>query len=280
MAVEADVNAGVWHSVPVNTRQEAYADAIAKGAMALFGEKYGDVVRVVEIPSLSVELCGGTHVRNTAEIGLVRIVAESGVAAGVRRIEAISGPRAFQFLADRERTLLQVASRLKVPMSGLTSGMEQIERKLDTLMDERRQLEKRLDESLRGGSTGGGLAQQLVASAANVAGLRFIASRVDVPDVKALQALGDAVREALGSGVALLGASLADGKGALLAIATDDLRERGLRADVVVREVAATVGGRGGGKPHMAQAGVELAQIDAALSAGEAVLTRLAAAAA
>ena len=276
VAIEADVNAGVWQSAPVTIREEAYVDAVAHGAMALFGEKYGDVVRVVEIPSLSVELCGGTHVRNTAEIGLVRIVSESGVAAGVRRIEAVSGPRAFQFLADRERALLQVASRLKVPMSGMTSGLEQIERKLDTLMDERKQLEKRLEESLRGGSGGGGVAQQLVARAGDVAGTRFLSARVEVPDVKALQALGDAVREALGSGVALLGASLADGKGALLAVATDDVRERGLRADAVVREVAATVGGRGGGKPHMAQAGVESAQIDAALAAGEGVVSRLA----
>ncbi|BAH38957.1 MAG TPA: alanine--tRNA ligase [Gemmatimonas aurantiaca] len=275
-AIEADVNAGVWQSAPVNTREESYVDAVAHGAMALFGEKYGDVVRVVEIPSLSVELCGGTHVRNTAEIGLVRVINESGVAAGVRRIEAVSGPRAFQFLADRERALLQVASRLKVPMSGMTSGAEQIERKLDALMDERKQLEKRLEESLRGGGAGGGLAQQLIAKAIDAGGTRFIAAKVDVPDVKALQALGDAVREALGSGVAVLGAALADGKGALLAVATDDARDRGLRADAVVRDVAATVGGRGGGKPHMAQAGVEPGQIDAALAAAEAVVNRLA----
>jgi alanyl-tRNA synthetase len=275
-AIEADVNAGVWASVPVNIAEDSYTAAVARGAMALFGEKYGDVVRVVDIPSLSVELCGGTHVRNTAEIGLVRIVSEGGVAAGVRRIEAVAGPRAFQFMADRERALLQVASRLKVPMSGMTSGMDQIDRKLDTLLEERKQLEKRLDEAMRGGAQGGGLAQQLAAQAIEVGGTRFVASRVDVPDAKALQALGDAVREALGSGVALLGAALADGKGALLAVATDDARDRGLRADIVVRDVAATVGGRGGGKPHMAQAGVDAAQIDTALAAGKDVVARLA----
>ncbi|MBX9855917.1 MAG: alanine--tRNA ligase [Gemmatimonadaceae bacterium] len=274
-AIEADANAGVWASVPVTIQEESYNDAVARGAMALFGEKYGDVVRVVEIPSLSVELCGGTHVRNTAEIGLIRIVSESGVAAGVRRIEAITGPRAFQFLADRERALLQVASRLKVPMSGLTSGLEQIEKKLDGLMDERKQLEKRLDEAMRGGASGGGLAQQLVAAASEVGGTRVVSARVDVPDVKALQALGDAVREALGSGVAVLGAAFADGKGALLAVATDDARDRGLRADIVVRDVAATVGGRGGGKPHMAQAGVDPAQVDAAIAAVSSVMSKL-----
>jgi alanyl-tRNA synthetase len=132
---------------------------------------------------------------------------------------------------------------------------------------------------MRGGASGGGVAQQLVAAAIELGGTRYVASRVDVPDVKALQALGDAVREALGSGVALLGAALADGKGALLAVSTDDARDRGLRADVFVREVAATVGGRGGGKPHMAQAGIEASQLDAALAAGAAVLERMGSAA-
>lgn len=274
--VEAQVNAGVWASVPVTTRESSYIDAVAHGAMALFGEKYGDIVRVVDIPLLSVELCGGTHVRNTAEIGLVRVVSEGGVAAGVRRIEALTGSRAFQFLADRERALVQVAARLKVPMAGTATNLDQIERKIDGLVDERKQLEKRLDEAMRGGGAGGGIAQQLAAQATELEGTRFVSARVDVTDVKALQALGDAVREALGSGVAVLGAALADGKGALLVVATDDARDRGLRADIVVREIAATVGGRGGGKPHMAQAGVEVSQLDAALAAASEVIARLA----
>jgi alanyl-tRNA synthetase len=273
--IEARVNDAVWASDPVITREAAYADAVAGGAMALFGEKYGDVVRVVEIPSRSVELCGGTHVRNTAEIGLLRIVSEVGVAAGVRRIEALTGPRAFQHLADRDRVLGQVASRLKVPMGGATANLELIERKLDALFDERKVLEKRLNEAMRGTGSGGGLAATLAASAVDAGGTRLVASRVEVADVKALQALGDAVREALGSGVGVLGAALADGKGALLAIATDDARDRGLRADAVVREVAALVGGRGGGKPHMAQAGIDAAQIDAALVASREVVARL-----
>jgi alanyl-tRNA synthetase len=276
VAIEAQVNAGVWTAAPVTTREAAYADAVEQGAMALFGEKYGDVVRVVEIPTLSVELCGGTHVRNTAEIGLMRIVSEGGVAAGVRRIEAVTGPRAFQFLADRERALVQVATRLKVPMAGTATNIEQIEKKLDALIDERKQLEKRLDEAMRGGVSGGGVAQQLASQATDVSGVRFLCTRVDVVDVKALQALGDSLREALGSGVAVLGAVLADGKGALLAVSTDDARDRGLRADIVVREVAATVGGRGGGKPHMAQAGVEADRLDAAIAAAAGIFSRLA----
>jgi alanyl-tRNA synthetase len=273
--VESHVNAAIWASAPVRTREEAYADAVAGGAMALFGEKYGDVVRVVEIPGLSVELCGGTHVRNTAEIGLLRIVGESGVAAGVRRVEALTGPRAFAYLAERERALVAIAAKLKIPMGQAPGAVEQVERKLDALLDERKVLEKRLVEASRGGG-GSGLAQQLVGKATEVGGTRFVVSRVDVADVKALQALGDAVREALGSGVALLGAALPDGKGALLAVATDDVRDRGLRADIIVRDVAATVGGRGGGKPHMAQAGIEASQLDAALAAGHDVVARLA----
>ena len=278
VAIEAQVNAGVWTAAPVTTRESAYADAVAQGAMALFGEKYGDVVRVVEIPSLSVELCGGTHVRNTAEIGLVRIVSEGGVAAGVRRIEAVTGPRAFQFLADRERALVQVATRLKVPMAGTATNIEQIEKKLDALIDDRKQLEKRLDEAMRGGASGGGVAQQLASQATELVGVRFLATRVEVVDVKALQALGDSLREALGSGVAVLGAVLADGKGALLSVSTDDARDRGLRADIVVREVAATVGGRGGGKPHMAQAGVDADKLDSAIAAAAEIFARLASA--
>ncbi len=274
-AIEAEVNAAVWTAAPVLTREESYTDALAHGAMALFGEKYGDVVRVVDIPQLSVELCGGTHVRNTAEIGLVRMVSEAGVAAGVRRIEAVTGPRAFQFLVDRERALLMVASRLKVPMTGIGSGGELIEKKLEALMDERKQLEKRLDEAVRGGAAGGGVARQLADRAESVNGTRFVSARVNVADAKALQALGDAVREALGSGVALLGTETADGKGALLVVATDDVRERGLRADIIVRDVAATVGGRGGGKAHMAQAGILASQVEAAIAAGRAIVAGL-----
>ena len=269
------MNAGIWTAAPVRIREEAYADAVAQGAMALFGEKYGDVVRVVEIEGLSVELCGGTHVRNTAEIGLLRVVSEGGVAAGVRRIEAVTGPRAFQLLAERDRALVQIASRLKVPLSGTSNSLDQIERKLDTLFDERKQLEKRLDDAMRGGASGDGAVQHLVAKAVDVNGLRAIVSRVEVADVKSLQALGDALLEKMGVGVGVLATALPDGKGALLVVAADDVRARGLRADLIVRDIAATVGGRGGGKAHMAQAGIDSAQLEAALLSAVVVLSRL-----
>jgi len=273
--IESRVNNDIWAAAPVNTSEKAYADAVGQGAMALFGEKYGDVVRVVEIPAMSVELCGGTHVLNTAEIGLLRIVSEAGVAAGVRRIEAVTGPKAFHHFAERDRALHHVASKLKVPMTGGASGLEQIERKLDALIDERKQLEKRLDAAMRGGSMGAGQAQQLAASAVDLGAVRFVAATVDVADVKELQALGDAVREALASGVAVLGALLPDGKGALLAVSTDDARDRGYRADVVVREIAASVGGRGGGKPHMAQAGIDGGRVAEAIGASAAIVSAM-----
>ena len=128
------MNAGVWQSVPVVTREQSYADAVASGAMALFGEKYGDVVRVVNIEALSTELCGGTHVRNTSEIGLMRIVHESGVAAGVRRVEAVAGPHAFSLMAERDRALVTVAGKLKVNLGGATAGLEQLQNKVESLL--------------------------------------------------------------------------------------------------------------------------------------------------
>ncbi|MGZ8375691.1 MAG: alanine--tRNA ligase [Gemmatirosa sp.] len=245
--IEARVNRGIWAAVPLTTVQKPYQEAVAGGAMALFGEKYGDVVRVVEIPGLSTELCGGTHVRNTAEIGLFRIVQETGVAAGVRRVLALTGPKAYEFLRERERNLERVAELVKAPV-------DQTLRRVQALVDERRQLERRIDEARKGG--GANQVQTLAASAHALGDARLVASEVDVPDVKALQALGDALREQLPMTIAILAARLDDGKTTMLAVVSDDLRERGVRADEVVRVVAAVAGGRGGGKPHMAQAGI------------------------
>ena len=242
-------------------------EAVAGGAMALFGEKYGDVVRVVDIPGLSTELCGGTHVRNTAEIGLFRIVQETGVAAGVRRIIALTGPKAFEHLRDRERVLERVAELVKTPI-------DHVARKVQSLLDERRLLERSIDEARKGG--GADQVQQLVASAKPMSGARVIATEVTVPDVKSLQALGDALREQLPDVVAVLGARLEDGKTTMLAVVGDALRERGIRADEVVRVVAAAAGGRGGGKPHMAQAGIpDAAQLAPAIAQAPSLIAAL-----
>ncbi len=259
--VEALVNQAIWRSTPVTWTEMPYADARAKGAMALFGEKYGDVVRVVDVAGESMELCGGTHVRNTAEIGLMVVVSESGVASGVRRIEALTGHAAFAYLKERERTLHHISELLKTPA-------EQVGRRVEQLVEERRGLERKLEEAMRSGG-GGDELQQLIAAATPLGsnGARLVTGAVHAPDVKSLQAMGDALREQLRSGVGVLATRLEDGKGALLTVVTDDLRERGVRADAIVREVAAVAGGRGGGKPHMAQAGVpDGARIDDALA--------------
>ena len=246
--VEAIVNREIWRASPVSCTEMPYPEARAKGAMALFGEKYGDIVRVVDLSDFSMELCGGTHVRNTSEIALFVIVSETGVASGVRRIEALTGPGAFAQLREQSQTLSRVAELVRTPVST-------VERRVQQLIDERRTLDKKLDEAMRGG---GDELQRLLAASQPLGldGARLVFGEVSVGDVKALQALGDALREQIRSGVGLLGARLEDGKGSLIVVVTDDLREKGVRADSIVRELATAVGGRGGGKPHMAQAGI------------------------
>ena len=264
--IEELVNREIWRGTPVGTREMPYKEALAEGAMALFGEKYGDRVRVVSVPGFSTELCGGTHVRNTGEIGLFRILSESGVAAGVRRVEAATAARAYEVMRERERALGQVAQLVKAPLDGVARRVQQ-------LVDERRGLEKKLEEAQRGG---GDQVQSLVGGATRVNGARVVAAQVNAADVKSLQALGDALREQLQSGVAVIGASFDDGKSALLGVVTDDLRDRGVRADAVIKEVAAVAGGRGGGKAHMAQAGVpDAARLPDALREVERVVRAL-----
>ena len=261
--IEAHVNRAIWAAKEVLREEKAYKDAVASGAMALFGEKYGDVVRVITIPGLSVELCGGTHVRNTSEISLFHIISETGVAAGVRRIEAATGKRAYEYLLEHDRQLRLTADVLK-------ATPETAVKKAQALVDERRALEKKLDDALRGGSDE---VRRLVDSAGAVDGVRAISSLVRAADARTLQALGDAVREQPGALVAALGATFDDQKAALLVVVTDDARGRGVRADEVVRELAAVAGGRGGGKPHMAQAGIpDGARLPDALAALERVL--------
>jgi alanyl-tRNA synthetase len=246
--IESIVNREIWRASPVTLDEMSYQEAREAGAMALFGEKYGDVVRVVTVPGFSMELCGGTHVRNTAQIGFLKIVSETGVAAGVRRIEAVTGPGAYDFVRGEERALERVAESLRVPA-------DQIERRVAQLLEERRVLERRLEEAMRGG---GDQLQALLEKAVSVGGngSRYVAGTIRAGDVKELQLFGDALRERIGSGVGVIGTKFEDGKGSLIVVVSDDLRERGIRADALVKEIAAAAGGRGGGKPHMAQAGL------------------------
>jgi alanyl-tRNA synthetase len=250
-AIEEQVNRAIWLARDVETKDRAYAEAVSGGAMALFGEKYGDVVRVVTVPGISVELCGGTHVRNTSEIALFRIVSETGVAAGVRRIEALTAVKAFEHMRERDHVVRQASELLK-------GTPETLVKRVQSLLDDRRALEKKLADALRnaGGGEGSELVRNLVAGAERVDGVAFVGATVQAGDVRALQALGDALREHLPSGVAALGATFDDGKTALLVVVSDEARDRGFRADALIKDVAAAAGGRGGGKPHMAQAGI------------------------
>jgi alanyl-tRNA synthetase len=252
--IESIVNEGVWANVDVRITEKPYKEAIASGAMALFGEKYGDVVRVVEIPGLSVELCGGTHVKNTGQIALMRIVSESGVAAGVRRIEAVTGRGAFAHLRERERALDGVAERLK--LNAVTP--ELIARRLDVLLGEKKALEKKLDEAMRGGGAQGG---DLFSGAETVGAAKVLSKVVKADSMKDLQALGDVVREKLGTGVGVIVADFGEDKGGLVIVVSDDLRAKGITAGGIVKSLAAKTGIRGGGKDHMAQAGVTGAQV-------------------
>jgi alanyl-tRNA synthetase len=247
--VESLVNRGILEGLQLTFEEKPKADAIAGGAMHLFNEKYGDVVRVVTIPGLSVELCGGTHVRNTAEISIFKIVSETGVAAGVRRIEAVTGRGALSLFREHERELKEIESLVRAPAG---QGVKRVH----ALVEERRSLEKRLDAAMRSGGGSGEAIKSLVDQGSVMNGVRVVAANVTAPDLPALQAMGDALREQMESGVGVLAASFDNGKNTMLAVVSDDLRDRGVRADTILREIAATAGGKGGGKPHMAQAGI------------------------
>jgi len=259
--VEEIVNRGILAAVPVTTTERPYEEAVSSGAMALFGEKYGDVVRVVDIPSLSRELCGGTHVGNTAGIGLFSILSESGIAAGVRRIEAITGTRAYEAARDRERLLGSIAEAVKATPATVL-------RRVQTVVDERRALEKRVSELMRGGGSGtSGPVQQLLDGAVSVNGLRLVAREVASADAKALQELAEAARESASDVILILVSAMDGGKNAVIAAVGDAARERGARADVIVKTLTQEFGGRGGGKPALAQGGVPTSDVFPALLA-------------
>ncbi|HEU0079447.1 MAG TPA: alanine--tRNA ligase, partial [Longimicrobiaceae bacterium] len=255
--VEEIVNREIWHNHAVESHQMGYRDALDRGAMALFSEKYGDVVRVVEIPGFSMELCGGTHVRTTGQIGLFRIVSESGVAAGVRRIEAVTGPQAFERARRDEATVREAARLLRTREDNLLP-------RIQGLQEELRDAQRALDRARSLGSAD--VVGQLIAAAQDVDGVRVVAATVGVSDADELRALGDRLREQIGSGIAVLAAVLGD-RVSLLAVATDDVIRRGARADQVRRDAVSPLGGRGGGKAHMAQGGMpDAARVDEALA--------------
>jgi alanyl-tRNA synthetase len=247
-AVEQDVNAEVRGNTPVNTLLMDPEQAVEKGAMALFGEKYGEEVRVVSMGGAgdepySVELCGGTHVSNTGEIGMFKVVSEGAVSAGVRRIEAITGEAAQAYIGEREKILRDAASLLKTKASDVPD-------RIKGLLEERKTLERELAETRRKLAAGGPAGPEV----SEVGGVKYALRLLDGVPAKDLKAMADEIKDTLGSGVVGL-VALNDGKVSLVVGVTGDLVEK-VNAVDLVRAGAAAVGGKGGGgRPDMAQAG-------------------------
>ena len=255
--LEDIVNAEIRKNSEVQTEETDIETAKAKGAMALFGEKYGDQVRVLSMGGdFSVELCGGTHVSRTGDIGLFKITSEGGVAAGVRRIEAVTGAAALAWLNGAEEQLKEVASLVK-------GSRDNVLDKLSALIERNRQLEKELEQLKAKAASAAG--NDLARSAVDVKGTKVLAARLDGLDGKALLALVDQLKNKLGSAVILLG-GVFDEKVVLVAGVTQDLTAK-VKAGDLMRQAAAVVGGKGGGRPDMAQGGgVDAGKLDEALA--------------
>jgi alanyl-tRNA synthetase len=251
--IEADVNAEIRANEPVATRLMTPEDAIAAGAMALFGEKYGDEVRVLsmgrpgEDRHYSVELCGGTHVNATGDIALFKIIAESAVGSGVRRIEALTGEAARQWLTARDERLREAAASLK-------ASPEEVPARVAALVEERRRLERELADAKKSLAMSGGSAKPDVAGPEQVAGHAFIGQVVEGLDPKGLRGEVDAMKQRVGSGIAAL-VAVNDGRASVAVGVTDDLVSQLSAVDLVKAAVAALGGQGGGGRPDMAQGG-------------------------
>ncbi len=254
--VEELVNEQVQRNVPVARTEMSLEEALASGAMALFGEKYGARVCVVKIGDFSVELCGGTHLDATGQLGFFKVSEEGAVASGVRRIEAVAGTAAVEAVARQERVLKEIGDILKIAPA-------EAPQRLRKLLDEQKALERQLQEME--GKLARSKADDLVSTAREVNGVAVIAGRIDGLDPDGLRAVADTLRDRLGSGIVSVG-SVVDGKVNLIAAVTRDLTKR-FQAGKLIQEMAKVVGGRGGGRPDLAQAGgPDASRLDAALA--------------
>lgn len=243
--VEKLVNEQILASLPITTEEMSMEDAKKTGAMALFGEKYGDTVRVVKMGDFSIELCGGTHASNTSQIGLFKIVSESGVAAGVRRIEALTGDNAKAYYEDVEAKLADAAKLLKTNPADVTEHLNKLLEEMKALRSENESLKSKAAKDQLG---------DVMDKVQTVKDVKLLALSLDGVDMNGLRDLGDQMKEKLGEGVIVL-ASAADGKVNLVTMATDGAMAKGAHAGNLIKGIAALVGGGGGGRPNMAQAG-------------------------
>jgi len=254
--VEDEVNARILDDLNVNVREMPIEEAKKLGAMALFEEKYGDVVRVVQAGDYSTELCGGTHLKSTAQAGLFKIISESGVAAGVRRIEALTGKGALEYYGHVEEKLENIASVLKTTPQESLRRVETISAELKAALKEIEQLKAKLASSSF---------DEVLAGAVDVNGIKIATGRFDQLDMDSLRNTCENLRSRVGSGVVVLGSAFGD-KVSFVAMATKDAVERGVHCGNIVKEAAKAAGGGGGGRPDMAQAGgKDTSKIDKAL---------------
>ena len=261
--VEAIVNEEIAKALPVETKVMSLEEAKKTGAMALFGEKYGDSVRVVCMGDFSRELCGGTHVANTSEIATFKIVTEAGVAAGVRRIEALTGDGVFAYYKEAEKELAEAAKLLKTTPAGILEKIAGLQNEIKALQSENESLKSKLAKDALG---------DVMDQVCEVNGVKFLPAKVEGVDMNGLRDLGDQLREKIGEGVVLI-ASVTDGKVSLMAAVTDGAMKQGAHAGNLIKGIAALVGGGGGGRPNMAQAGGKNpAGVDAALEKAKEVL--------
>ncbi|MCP1154158.1 alanine--tRNA ligase [Bacillus sp. EB93] len=255
--IETIVNEKIWQSLQVNTDYKNIEEAKAMGAMALFGEKYGKIVRVVQIGDYSLELCGGVHVPNTAVIGLFKIVSESGIGAGTRRIEAVTGAGAYKLMTDQIGVLKDAAAKLKTNLKDVPSRIETVLAEVKDLHRENESLTAKLSNIE---------ASSLVSNVKDVNGVQVLVAKVQATDMNNLRAMADDLKQKLDSVIIVLGSAQGD-KVNLIAGVTKDYIDRGFHAGKLVKEVASRCGGGGGGRPDMAQAGgKDPEKLDAALN--------------
>lgn len=253
---ETIVNQSILNSFPIKIAETSLDDARKMGAMALFGEKYGDVVRVVNMGDYSIELCGGTHLNNTSQVGAFKIISETGVASGVRRIEAVTGTAALEYFESQEQQLKNICSLLKTTPDNLNKKIETI---LLELKDYKNQVQKFKSKMA------GNLVDNLLNSVQNINGVNSIIARVNDFDNNGLRTLGDQLKNKLNSCVIVLISSKAE-KVNIVVMATDDNVKKGIHSGNIVKETAQLLGGNGGGRPNIAQAGAkDISKIDDAI---------------
>ena len=240
------VNREIGKALEVKTEEMSMEDAKKTGAMALFDEKYGEKVRVVSMGDFSVELCGGTHVKNTSTIGMFKIVSETGISAGVRRIEALTSKGVLKYYSEVEKELHDAAKAAKSDTAGLVKKIETMQEEIKKLQSDNESLKSRLASSSLG---------EIDNQVMEVSGVKFLAVRVDGVDMNGLRTLGDQLKNKIGEGVVLVASAEGDSKVNLLAMVTEDAQKKGAHAGNLIKAVAAVTEGGGGGRPNMAQAG-------------------------